>query len=127
MEASWAVVFAMVFSAALRAAENDLAEWVNEGKWPRGPLSVEATPDKQSEKAKRFQQIGDSKQAAEQYRRLADAYSESDMAEEGLVQSAKNFLAAGDYTKCRDQLTELRRRYANPSFLDAIGEVEIAL
>lgn len=110
------------------SAENDLADWVNEGKWPRGPLSVEPTPETQSAKAKRFQEIGDSKQAAEQYRRLADVYSESDpQAEEGLVASAKNYLAAGDYSKCRDQLSELRRRYANPSYLDAIGEVEIAL
>jgi len=109
------------------SAENDLADWANEGRWPRGPLSVEPTPDGQSAKAKRFQEIGDSRQAAEHYRRLADAYSESDMAEEGLVASAKNYLAAGDYSKCREQLNELRRRYANPSFLDAIGEVEIAL
>ncbi|HYG73763.1 MAG TPA: tetratricopeptide repeat protein [Planctomycetota bacterium] len=114
-------------SVLFGAAEESASDWANEGNWPRGPLSVENTPDKQAAKAKRFQEIGDSRQSAEQYRRLADVYSESDLAEEGLVLSARNYLAAGDYTKCRDQLTELRRRYANPSFLDAIGEVEIAL
>lgn len=109
------------------ARSDDLAEWVNEGKWPRGPLSVEVTPDKQAAKAAHLQDIGDSRQAAEQYRRLADVYTEADQAAEGLILSAKNYLAAGDYTKCREQLTELRRRYANPPFLDAIGEVEITL
>ncbi|HEY3323359.1 MAG TPA: tetratricopeptide repeat protein [Planctomycetota bacterium] len=126
-KALFLISLALCASGMLCAAETDLAEWVNEGKWPRGPLSVEPTPDRQSGKAKRLQEIGDSRQAAEQYRRLADVYSESDLAEEGLVLSAKNYLAAGDYTKCRDQLSELRRRYANPSFLDSIGEVEIAL
>ena len=112
---------------SLSAAEDDLSSWVNEGKWPRGPDAVENTPEKQSAKARRLQEIGDSRQAAEQFRRQADVYSESDLAEEGLVLSARNYLAAGDFTKCREQLNELRRRYANPSFLDAIGEVEIAL
>lgn len=112
---------------AFCAADDDLAYWVNEGRWPRGPEAVEQTPEKQSGKAKRLQEIGDSRQAAEQYKRLASVYSESDLAEEGLVLSARNYLAAGDFTKCREQLNELRRRYANPSFLDAIGDVEIAL
>jgi outer membrane protein assembly factor BamD (BamD/ComL family) len=110
-----------------RAAEDDLADWVNDGKWPRGATAVETTPEKQAAKAKRLQSIGDSRQAAEQYRRLADVYSEADQAEEGLILSAQNYLAAGDYTKCRDQLNELRRRYAHPTFLDAIGQVEISL
>jgi len=109
------------------AADDDLANWVNEGRWPRGPEAVENTPEKQSAKAKRLQGIGDSKQAAEQYKRLGNVYSESDLAEEGLVRSAKNYLAAGDFTKCREQLNELRRRYASPSFLDEMGDVEIAL
>jgi TolA-binding protein len=110
-----------------RAVENDLADWVNEGKWPRGPQAVEPTPDRQSAKAKRLQQLGDSRQSAELFRRLADAYSESELAEEGLILAAKNYLAAGDFTKCREQLDELRRRYANPTFLDAMGEVEVSL
>jgi len=114
-----------VFSAA--PGEDDLKEWVSEGRWSRGPTAVEATPEKQSERAKRLADIGDSRQAAEQYQRLGNVYSESDLAEEGLVQSAKNYLAAGDFTKAREQLDELRRRYANPSYLDAIGEVEIRL
>jgi tetratricopeptide (TPR) repeat protein len=109
------------------AVEDDMAFWANEGKWPRGPEAVENTPEKQSAKAKRLMEIGDSRQAAEQFKRQANVYSESDLAEEGLILSAKNYLAAGDFTKCREQLTELRRRYANPSYLDAIGEVEIAL
>ncbi len=109
------------------AAETDIGDWVNEGKWPRGPQAVEATPDRQAAKARRMQEIGDTHQAAEQFQRLANTYSESDLAEEGLILSAKNFLSAGDFTKCREQLEELRRRYANPSYLDAIGEVEIAL
>ncbi|MCY3020613.1 MAG: tetratricopeptide repeat protein [Planctomycetota bacterium] len=112
---------------AALCGEDDLTAWVNEGKWPRGPAAVEPTPEKQSAKAKRLQGIGDSRQAAEQFKRLGNVYSESDLAEEGLVLSARNYLAAGDYTKCREQLTELRRRYANPAFLDVIGEVEIAL
>jgi len=107
--------------------EDDLAEWVNEGKWSRGPQAVESTPEKQAAKAKRLQDIGDTRQAADQFKRLGDVYSESDQAESGLILSAKNYLAAGDYTNCREQLNELRRRYANPTFLDAIGEVEIAL
>jgi len=110
-----------------RAAGDDLANWVNEGKWPRGPEAVENTPEKQAARARRLQEIGDARQAAEQYKRLGNVYSESELAEEGLVRSARNYLAAGDFTKCREQLTELRRRYANPSYLDQMGEVEIAL
>ena len=109
------------------AFEDDLADWVNEGRWPRGSDYVEVTPEKQGAKAKRLQEIGDTRQAADQYKRLADVYTESDQAEEGLVFSAKNYLAAGDYTHCREQLNELRRRYANPTYLDSIGEVEISL
>jgi TolA-binding protein len=104
-----------------------LAEWVNEGKWPRAAQAVESTPEKQSSKALRLQEIGDTKQAADHYRRLADVYSESVLAEEGLIRAAKNYLAAGDFTKCREQLDELRRRYVRLTFLDAVGEVEIAL
>ncbi|MFH0938858.1 MAG: tetratricopeptide repeat protein [Planctomycetota bacterium] len=116
-----------LFAGSLSAKEDDLADWVNEGHWPRSSTSVEITPEKQAAKAKRMQNIGDFKQAAEQYKRLANVYSESGLEEEGLVLSARNYLAAGDYTKCRDQLNELRRRYANPTYLDATGEVEIAL
>lgn len=111
----------------LAAKEDDTSDWVNEGRWPHSKNAVEVTPDKQSAKAKHLEEIGDTRQAADQYRRLADAYSEADEAEEGLVRSARNYLAAGDFTKCRDQLNELRRRYANPAYLDAIGEVEISL
>jgi TolA-binding protein len=121
--------FFLAAAAPLLAVEqsDDLADWVNEGRWPRGKDAVEVTPDKQLYKARRFETIGDTRQAADHYRRLADVYSESEQAEEGLVRAARNYLSAGDYTKCRDQLNELRRRYANPTFLDAIGEVEIAL
>jgi TolA-binding protein len=121
------IILAGCAGLAVWAAEDDLADWANNGRWPRGPVAVEVTPDKQVAKARRLQEIGDSRQAAEQYRRLADAYSESEQAEEGLVHSARNYLAAGDFTKCREQLDELRRRYANPTYLDAIGECEIAL
>lgn len=117
----------MLSGTVFGAADDDLAVWVNEGKWSRGPEAVENTPEKQAAKAKRLQALGDTKQAAEQFKRLANVYSESEQAEDGLVLSAKNYFAAGDYTKCREQLNELRRRYANPSGLDAIGEVEIAL
>ena len=116
-----------VIHAAAADAADDLADWANEGKWPRGPQAVEATPEKQEIKAKRLQSIGDSRQAADQFKRLADVYSESTEAEEGLILSSKNYLAAGDLTHCREEINELRRRYANPTFLDAIGEVEISL
>src|SRR5208283_1446463 len=109
------------------ASHDDLADWVNEGKWPRGATAVEVTPEKQLAKAKRLEEIGDTRQAAEQYRRLADVYYEATEAEESLVRAARNYLAAGDFTKCRDQLNEVRRRYANPTFLDTLGEVEINL
>lgn len=120
-------VFIVLMSWLAHAAEDDLANWVNEGKWPRSSSAVEPTPEKQAAKAKRLQAIGDTRQAADQFKRLAEAYSDSDQAEEGLVFSARNYLAAGDYTSCREQLTELRRRYANPTLLDPMGEVEIGL
>ena len=121
-------VFAAAFSCTLASgAEDDLADWANEGKWPRSASAVATTPDKQLAVAKRFEAIGDTRQAADHYRRLSDVYSESEQAEEGLVRAARNYLAAGDYTNCRAQLNELRRRYANPTYLDAIGEVEINL
>jgi TolA-binding protein len=116
-----------VLAGALVAKEDDLSDWVNEGRWPRSANAVEVTPEKQQAKAKRLERIGDSKQAAEHFRRLANVYSESGLEEEGLVLAARNYLAAGDYTKCREQINELRRRYVNPTYLDAMGEVEIAL
>jgi tetratricopeptide (TPR) repeat protein len=116
-----------LLAAAAATAEDDLADWANEGKWPRGPQAVDPTAEKQEAKAKRLQSIGDTRQAADQFKRLADVYSESSEAEEGLILAAKNYLAAGDFTHCREEINELRRRYANPTFLDAIGEVEIAL
>lgn len=108
-------------------AEDDLADWASEGKWPRGPNAVESTPARQYEKARRQEEIGDVKQAAESYRRMADVYTESDKAEEALIRSAKNFLSAGDFTRCREELNELRRRYSQPRYLDAYGEVQAAL
>jgi len=109
------------------AADDGADAWVNEGQWPHGPSAVEVTPEKQFDKAKRLEDIGDTRQAGEQYRRLADAYCESRLAEESLVRAARTYLSAGDFTKCRDQLKEVQRRYANPTFLDALGEVEINL
>ncbi|HLX64915.1 MAG TPA: tetratricopeptide repeat protein [Planctomycetota bacterium] len=117
----------LLASAAKAESDDDLALWVNEGKWARGPHAVELTPEKQELKAKKFESIGDSNQAAEAFKRLADEFSESDLAEEGLVLSARNYLRAGDFAKCRAQVDELHRRYVNPTFLDAMGEVEIAL
>jgi outer membrane protein assembly factor BamD (BamD/ComL family) len=111
----------------LAASDDDLGEWVTEGRWSRGPLAVAPTPQKQVERARKLAEIGDSRQAADQYKRLANVFSESDLAEEGLILSSKYYLAAGDFTAAREQLDELRRRYANPSYLDAIGEVEIRL
>lgn len=125
--ASAAFMLGVSLAQAAERSDDDLAVWVNESKWPRGPHAVEATPEKQSQKAKRLESIGDSRQAAEQYKRLGDEFSESDLAEEGLVLSARNWLKAGDFTKCRAQVDELRRRYVNPTYLDAMGEVEIAL
>ena len=81
---------AALLSAQAAAVEDDAADWANEGRWPRSAQAVELTPEKQALKARRLQDIGDSKQAAEQYRRLADVYSESDQAEEGLVRAARN-------------------------------------
>ncbi len=89
----------------------------------RASFGVVSTPEKQSQKAKKLESIGDSRQAAEQFKRLADVFAESDLAEEGLVRSALNYLKAGDFTKCREQVTELQRRYVNPTYLDAMGEV----
>lgn len=120
-----AVVSAQIFAA--QPQDDDMANWVNEGRWKRGPHAVELTPEKQSQKAKRLESIGDSRQAAEQFKRLGDEFPEADIAEEGLVLAARNYLKAGDYTKSRAQVDELRRRYVNPTYLDAIGEVEIAL
>ena len=102
-------------------------EWVSEGRWPLGKNRVESTPAKQFKKAKRLEELGDVRQAAEEYRRLADVYSESDEAEEALILAAKNFLAAGNYTRCREEITEVRRRYVHPTFLDALGQVEADL
>ena len=124
------ILFAFPLAAGLHAAQlqdDDLGSWVNEGRWPRGPHAVERTPDRQAQKAKRLESIGDSRQAAEQFKRLGDEFSESDLAEEGLVLSARNYLKAGDFTKARAQIDELRRRYVNPTYLDAMGEVEISL
>jgi len=112
---------------ALCAGEGDLEAWVSEGRWPRGRATVARTPALQMEKAKRLEALGDVRQAAEQYRRLADVYVESQEAEEALILSARCFLAAGSYTKCREQLNELRRRYVHPTYLDAMGQVEAAL
>src|SRR6185295_17117636 len=124
--AAAAVWFAAV-SFGADTPDNDLAVWVNEGKWPRGPHAVEVTPENQERKAKKLESIGDTKQAAEQFKRLADEFSESDLAEEGLVFSARNYLRSGDFAKCREMVNELHRRYVNPTFLDAMGEVEILL
>lgn len=105
----------------------DLDQWANEGRWKQGKNYVESTPAKQYAKARKLEEIGDVRQAAEEYRRLSDVFSESEQAEEGIILSAKCFLAAGDYTRCKEQITELRRRYLRPSFLDAMGQVECAL
>src|SRR5262249_33945760 len=85
-------LLAVFVARLLHGAEDDLADWVNDGQWPRGPNAVETTPEKQAAKAKRLEQIGDVKQAAEQYRRLGDVYSEAEQAEEGLILSARNYL-----------------------------------
>ncbi len=91
------------------------------------PAQSNPLPEKQAAKARRLKNIGDARQAADQFKRLGDVYSESELAEEGLVLSAREYLAAGDFTHAREELNELRRRYANPTYLDAIGEAEIAL
>jgi outer membrane protein assembly factor BamD len=114
-------------AGAVRAGEGDLEAWVGEGRWPRGGATAAPTPALQMEKAKRLEALGDVRQAAEQYRRVAEVYMESQEAEEALILSARCYLAAGSYTKCRDQLNELRRRYVHPTYLDAMGQVEAAL
>ncbi|MCZ7647189.1 MAG: tetratricopeptide repeat protein [Planctomycetota bacterium] len=123
------VLLLVLLPCGLQAAdrESDLELWASEGKWPRGKTNVESTPARQYQVAKHFEQVGDVLQAAVAYQRLGDAYPESDEAEESLILSAKNFLAAGDFTQCRHELDELRRRYANPTYLDAMGQVEAEL
>jgi outer membrane protein assembly factor BamD (BamD/ComL family) len=71
--------------------------------------------------------MGDVRQAAEQYRRMADNFPDAQEAEEALILSARACLAAGEYATCREQLNELRRRYIHPTYLDAMGQVEAAL
>jgi tetratricopeptide (TPR) repeat protein len=108
-------------------ATSDLELWANEGRWPRGEATVEPTPAQQMEKARQLAALGDLQQAAEQFRRLADIYPDAQEAEEALILAAKSYLEAGDFTKCREQLTELRRRYLHPIYLDGMGQVEAAL
>lgn len=127
--------FGCALGVAAQAAEpqpvadkaTDLDKWASEGQWKNSKDAVESTPAKQLAKAKRLEEIGDVKQAAEQYKRLSDVYSESEQAEEALILAAKNFLAAGNFTKCREMITELRRRFAHPTYLDLLGQVENAL
>ncbi|MCW8129527.1 MAG: tetratricopeptide repeat protein [Planctomycetota bacterium] len=107
--------------------DGDLDAWVSEGQWKHAKDAVEPTPAKQLAKAKRLEEIGDVGQAADQFKRLADVYSESEQAEEALILSARNYLSAGNYTKCREMITELRRRYAHPTYLDLLGQVESTL
>jgi outer membrane protein assembly factor BamD (BamD/ComL family) len=126
MNYRWAT-WVLLVSGCGFAATTDAGDWVSEGVWPRGPDTVAATPRLQSQKAKRFADLGDVRQAAEQYRRLADQFPESAEAEEALILSARNFFAAGEYNKSRDQLEELRRRYVHPTYLDAMGQVEVSL
>lgn len=114
-------------SAWAFGASTDLDDWVSEGAWPRGPDTVEPTPALQRKRAQHYEELGDVLQAAEQYRRLSERYPESGEAEEALISSARNFLAAGEYSLCRDQMDELRRRYVHPTYLDLMGQVEIAL
>src|SRR5437763_43422 len=99
--AGFALICAPLFAA--QTQDDDLASWVNEGRWTRGPHAVERTPERQSAKAKRLESIGDSRQAAEQFKRLGDEFPEADIAEEGLVFAARNYLKAGDFTKARAQ------------------------
>lgn len=107
--------------------ESDLDLWVSGGKWPRSDRAEESTPSRQYARAKQFELVGDARQAAIAWERLAFSYPESDEAEEALIFSAKNHLAAGSFTKCRAMIEELRRRYANPTYLDAMGQVEAEL
>jgi outer membrane protein assembly factor BamD len=128
---AWASVFVFLVlgpgALTLYAGEGDLDVWVSEGRWVRGSTAVAATPALQLDKAKKLEALGDVRQAGEQYRRLADVYIESQEAEEALILSARCYLAAGNYTKCREELNELRRRYVHPTYLDAMGQVESAL
>lgn len=117
----------LLASITAQGAGGDLDVWVSEGNWSRAKRAVESTPAKQLKKAKQLEAIGDVRQAADQFKRLADVYTESDEAEEALVLSARNYLAAGSYTQCRKQLDELRRRYIHPTYLDLLGQVEVAL
>ena len=121
------VAASLSHGATRKDKAGDLKVWVSEGRWPRGKNAVKLTPKKQLELAKRLEAIGDVRQAAEQYRRLADVYTEDVAVEEALILSSKNYLAAGDYTSCRKQIKELRRRFIHATKLDALGEVEVSL
>ena len=121
------VLYWLLLSGYVFAASTDVAEWVTEGQWPRGPETTAATPALQRKRAQGFEKLGDVRQAAEQYKRLANQFPESSEAEEALILAARNFFAAGEYNESRDQLEELRRRYVHPTYLDAMGQVEVAL
>ncbi len=124
----WTLVIGVASPTCARASSSDdLSDWVNDGNWPRGQDAVEPTPTKQLKKARRLEQLGDVRQAAEQYRRLSEVYSEADQSEEALILSAKNYLALGKYSESRKQLAELRRRFIHPTYLDALGQVEVRL
>jgi outer membrane protein assembly factor BamD (BamD/ComL family) len=118
---------ALLMGSWAMGASTDLDEWVSEGSWPRGPDTVEPTPALQRKRAQHFEELGDVLQAAEQYRRLAEQFPEAAESEEALIAAARNFLAAGEYSLCRDQMEELRRRYVHPTYLDLMGQVEISL
>lgn len=121
------LALALVTGAWTFGASTDLDEWVSEGSWPRGSDTVAPTPALQRKNAQQCEELGDVLRAADQYRRLAERYPESAEAEEALIASARNYLAAGEYSLCRDQLEELRRRYVHPTYLDLVGQVEVAL
>lgn len=110
-------------------AEDDEDLWVSAGNWKNAPDAVAPTPHRQMLKAMHLESLGDARQAAEQYRRLAERYPEAEEATEALIRSARNYLAAGDFTNCRKQLNELRRRWRSipPAYLDALGKAEIDL
>lgn len=120
-------LFLVLLASPGFAASTDVDDWVSEGAWPRGPETTASTPALQRQRAHRFEELGDVLQAAEQYKRLADRFPESGESEEALILAARNFFAAGEYSQSRDQLDELRRRYVHPTYLDAMGQVEIAL
>jgi len=122
---SWAIPGGRALG--LERTEDDLSLWASEGRWPRSTNAVEPTAQMQFDKAKRLEAIGDVLQAAVSYRRLADVYSVSDQAELSLVLSAKCYLSAGRYGMCRDTMTELRRQFNHPNFLDDMGYVEVNL